>query len=65
MTTVCIFREKGKKQTYLTFLHGVSGFAMLEHTNNPVSFPISGTSLHGMDLTESENKALPFAALSC
>lgn len=32
----------------LTFLFGDTGFAILEQTNPPVSFPVSESSLHGM-----------------
>lgn len=57
ITALCIFREKGKKQMDLTFLYGDAGFAILEQTNPPVSFPVSESSLHGMAWTGAENKA--------
>lgn len=32
----------------LTFPYGDAGFAILEQTKPPVSFPVSESSLHGM-----------------
>lgn len=42
------FQRERKIQMDLTFLYGDAGFAILEQTNCPVSFPVYESSLHGM-----------------